>query len=37
MAVTFTNTIFSNPNGVQTDYPLEMVPGHEGMLADLQA
>ena len=37
MAVTFTNTIVTNPEGVQGDYPLELVVGHEGMLADLQA
>lgn len=37
MAVTFTNTIVTNPKGVQGDYPLELIPGHEGMLADLQA
>ena len=37
MAVTFTNTIVTNPEGVQGDYPLELVKGHEGMLADLQA
>ena len=37
MAVTFTNTIVTNPKGVQGDYPLKMIPGHEGMLADLQA
>lgn len=37
MAVTFTNTIITNPEGVQGDYPLELVKGHEGMLADLQA
>ena len=37
MAVTFTNTIVSNPIGVQGDYPLELDKAHEGMLADLQA
>lgn len=37
MAITFTNTIVTNPKGVQGDYPLEHVAGHEGMLADLQA
>ena len=37
MAVTFTNTIVTNPEGVQGDYPLELTVGHEGMLADLQA
>ena len=37
MAVTFTNTIVTNPEGVQGTYPLELVVGHEGMLADLQA
>ena len=37
MAVSFTNTIITNPEGVQGDYPLELVAGHEGMLADLQA
>jgi|GEM_PF-1878807 len=37
MAVTFTNTIVTSPEGVQGDYPLELVKSHEGMLADLQA
>ena len=37
MAVTFTNTIVVDPDGVQGDYPQELVAGHEGMLADLQA
>ena len=37
MAVSFTNTIVSNPEGVQGDYPMELIKGHEGMLADLQA
>ena len=37
MAVTFTNTIVNNPEGVQGSYPQELVAGHEGMLADLQA
>ena len=37
MAVTFTNTIVTDPKGVQGDYPLELIPGHEGMLVDLQA
>jgi len=37
MAVSFTNSIVTNPEGVQGDYPLELVAGHEGMLADLQA
>ena len=37
MAVTFTNTIVTSPEGVQGDYPLVTVKGHEGMLADLQA
>ena len=37
MAVTFTNTIVTDPKGVQGEYPLRLVPGHEGMLADLQA
>jgi hypothetical protein len=37
MAVTFTNTIVSDPDGVQGNYPQELVVGHEGMLADLQA
>ena len=37
MAVTFTNTIVSDPDGVQGSYPLDLVVGHEGMLADLQA
>ena len=37
MAVTFVNTIVVDPDGVQGDYPQELVAGHEGMLADLQA
>ena len=37
MAVTFTTTSVTDPEGVQGDYPQELVPGHEGMLADLQA
>ena len=37
MAVTFTATTVSDPEGVQGDYPQELVVGHEGMLADLQA
>lgn len=37
MAVTFTATSVTKPKGVQGDYPLELVVGHEGMLADLQA
>ena len=37
MAVTFTNTIVTDPEGVQGSYPLELIKGHEGMLADLQA
>ena len=37
MAVTFTNTIVTDPDGVQGSYPLELIKGHEGMLADLQA
>ena len=37
MAVSFTSTTIANPEGVQGDYPLELVEGHEGMLADLQA
>ena len=37
MAVTFTPTTVSNPIGAQGSYPLREVPGHEGMIADLQA
>ena len=37
MAVTFTATTVSNPSGAQGSYPLSLVKGHEGMLADLQA
>jgi len=37
MAVTFTNIIVTNPEGVQGSYPQELVAGHEGMLADLQS
>jgi len=37
MAVTFTTTVVNDPDGVQGDYPQELVVGHEGMLADLQA
>ena len=37
MAVTFTNSIVTDPEGVQGSYPQELVAGHEGMLADLQA
>ena len=37
MAVTFTTTSVTDPEGVQGDYPQELVVGHEGMLADLQA
>lgn len=37
MAVTFTNTTVTDPEGVQGSYPQELVVGHEGMLADLQA
>ena len=37
MAVTFTTTTVTNPIGAQGDYPLDLTPGHVGMLADLQA
>lgn len=37
MAITFSDTIVSNPDGVQGSYPLNLEIGHEGMLADLQA
>lgn len=37
MAVTFTTTTVANPTGAQGSYPLREVPGHEGMIADLQA
>jgi len=37
MAVTFTATTVSNPSGAQGSYPLALIKGHEGMLADLQA
>jgi len=36
MAITFTPTSVSSPSGVQGSYPLELVAGHEGMVADLQ-
>jgi hypothetical protein len=37
MAVTFTATTVANPSGAQGSYPLSLIKGHEGMLADLQA
>ena len=37
MAINFTESIISNPDGVQGSYPLNLEIGHEGMLADLQA
>ena len=37
MAVTYTATTVANPAGAQGSYPQELVVGHEGMLADLQA
>jgi hypothetical protein len=37
MAVTFTATTVANPSGVQGSYPLDLIVGHEGMVADLQA
>ena len=37
MAVTFTTTAVTSPEGVQGSYPQELTAGHEGMLADLQA
>ncbi|NBT50756.1 MAG: hypothetical protein EBV86_03370 [Marivivens sp.] len=37
MAVSFTDTSVANPSGAQGSYPLELVAGHEGMLADLQS
>jgi hypothetical protein len=37
MAVTFTPTTVSNPTGAQGSYPLSLIKGHEGMIADLQA
>lgn len=37
MAVTFTPTVVTNPDGVQGQYPLELTVGHEGKIADLQA
>jgi hypothetical protein len=37
MAVTFTATTVANPSGVQGTYPLDLIVGHEGMVADLQA
>jgi hypothetical protein len=37
MAVTFTTTAVTSPEGAQGSYPQELTAGHEGMLADLQA
>ena len=37
MAVNFTPTTVAKPIGVQGSYPQREVPGHEGMIADLQA
>lgn len=37
MAVSFTPSIVTNPVGVQGTYPQQLVKGHEGMIADLQA
>lgn len=37
MAVSFTPTTVANPEGVQGSYPQQLVKGHEGMIADLQA
>lgn len=37
MAVTFTPTTVSNPEGAQGSYPQRLIKGHEGMIADLQA
>lgn len=34
--VAFTPTTVSNPIGVQASYPFTTVPGHEGMIADMQ-
>ena len=36
MAATFTTTTVTNPSGVQGSYPLRIVAGHEGMVADQQ-
>lgn len=36
MAVSFTPTTVNNPSGAQGSYPLRLVAGHEGMIADLQ-
>lgn len=35
--VSFTATTVTNPTGVQGSYPQNLVVGHEGMVADLQA
>ena len=37
MAITYTTTTVANPAGAQGSYPLRLVAGHEGMIADLQA
>lgn len=37
MPVTFTPSTVTNPQGVQGSYPQQLVKGHEGMIADLQA
>ena len=37
MAVSFTPTVVTNPQGAQGSYPQKMAIGHEGMIADLQA
>jgi hypothetical protein len=37
MAVSFTPTTVSNPEGAQGTYPQTLKKGHEGMVADLQA
>ena len=37
MAVTYSESLVSNPAGAQGSYPLTQTKGHEGMLGDLQA
>ncbi len=37
MAVTYSESLVSNPTGAQGSYPQTLTKGHEGMLGDLQA
>ncbi len=37
MAVTYTESLVSSPEGAQGSYPLTQTKGHEGQLGDLQA